>query len=69
MVLSIKGAYQKKLKTPTFQINRKIKTVNVNNIGMLKKGSNKSQKSIDFESLIEAVYYQNLMGGRMEWVL
>ena len=38
--------------------------VNVN-IGMLEKGTNKSQKSLDFESLAEAVYYQNLMGGRI----
>ena len=42
------------------------------NIGMLEKGTNKSQKSLDFESLTEAVYYQNLMGGRMKkktWLL
>ena len=32
---------------------------------MLEKGTNKSQKSLDFESLAEAVYYQNLMGGRI----
>ena len=38
--------------------------VNVN-IGMLEKGTNQSRKSLDFESLTEAVYYQNLMGGRM----
>ena len=36
------------------------------NIGMLEKGTNKSQKSLDFESLTEAVYYQNLMGGRIK---
>ena len=41
--------------------------VNVN-IGMLEKSTNKSQKSLDFESLTEAVYYQNLMGGRINKV-
>ena len=41
--------------------------VNVN-IAMLEKSTNKSQKSLDFESLTEAVYYQNLMGGRINKV-
>ena len=37
-------------------------------VGMLGKGTNKSQRSLDFESLSEAVYYQNLMGGRINKV-
>ena len=36
--------------------------------GMLGKGTNKCQKSLDFESLSEAVYYQNLRGGRINKV-
>jgi hypothetical protein len=37
-------------------------------VGMLGKGTNKCQRSLDFESLSEAVYYQNLWGGRINKV-
>ena len=35
------------------------------NIGLLEKGTNKSQKSLVFDTLSEALYHQNLYGGRI----
>ena len=37
-------------------------------VGMLGKGTNKCQRSLDFDSLSEAVYYQNLWGGSINKV-
>ena len=35
------------------------------NIGLLEKGATKSQKSLVFDTLSEALYHQNLYGGRI----
>ena len=35
------------------------------NIGLLEKGTNKSQKSLVFDTLSEALYHQSLYGGRI----
>ena len=39
------------------------------NIGLLEKGTNKSQKSLVFDALSEALYHQNLYGGRINKIV
>ena len=64
----IRKLYDTKISDKTAEDTKAKKMIVNVNIGMLEKSTNKSQKSLDFESLTEAVYYQNLMGGRINKV-
>lgn len=61
----IKKLYDTKISKKLYEDTQVKKMIANVNIGMLEKGVNKCQRSLDFDKLSEAVYYQNLVGGKI----